>query len=260
MKLDASCFRGYNVHNGLEITRVFGLQVPQATFAELARVTRPVYHYKLSAALRKFIPPRKTECFENADYSLNEDVFTPGDRYYWGYWQNWRYFIDCAEDIKELFRFKLALNERSIRLLNHLTQTTENTISIHVRRGDYLKVPNYAGLCGIEYYRGAIRYVLARVESPHFFVFSDDMTWCRKHIRELTGEENTTYVDWNRGEESVLDMLLMSHCRHMIIANSSFSWWGAFLNNHRDKIICAPEKWTNTKVNCTFQLPEWVLI
>lgn len=256
--VDSSYFKTYHIHTGLELGRVFGMELPQASFCELLKVTWPVRSFKLSRAIRKFLPKRRTECVEHGDYTFNTDVFTAGDKYYDGYWQSVRYFEEYRDLILRKFRFIMPVNEKSKRLLNNL-ETEENSVSIHIRRGDYLKAKNYAGLCGKEYYEQAIDYVVKSVVAPSFYIFSDDMEWCKAHIVPMTGSAEVTLVDWNKGKDSPLDMLLMSKCRHNIIANSSFSWWAAYLNENKGNIVCAPKKWTNTKVNCKFQLPDWVL-
>lgn len=255
---DTSYFKTYHVHNGLELERVFGIILPQASFGELVRLTYPVKWFKLSRAIRKFLPKRKTECIEAKDYTFNSEVFTTESRYYDGYWQNFEYFKQYIPIIREQFKFKLPLNLKTKFLLDRLSQN-KNTVSLHVRRGDYLKAVNYAGLCGIDYYSKAIEYMKGRIESAVFYIFSDDIPWCMENISPLLADSKYEFVDWNKGNDSPLDMLLMSNCHHNILANSSFSWWSACLNSHSDKIVCAPEKWTNTKVNCKFQMPDWIL-
>lgn len=256
--VDYSLMKTYNVHNGLELDRVFGVPLPQASFRQLATLTRPVYHAKLARVVDKLLPKRKSEIIEAKDYTYNEEVFSNKSLYYRGYWQNFRYFIDARDYICSQFRFAIPINDKSKAILEELKENN-STVSIHVRRGDYLKSPRYAGLCNLDYYRSAIDKIKSEVNNPTFYLFSDDIEWTMANIVPLLGDLPYKIVDWNRGKESALDMLLMSSCHHNIIANSSFSWWAAFLNTHKDSIVCAPAKWTNTKVNCTFQLPEWNL-
>ena len=109
---------------------------------------------------------------------------------------------------------------------------------MHIRRGDYLQINNGTIVLPISYYHMAIKMMLKRVKDPTFLFFSDDMEWVKENIHV----PNAIYVDWNTGKESWQDMYLMSMCNHNIIANSSFSWWGAWLNNHKDKIVVSP-KW-----------------
>lgn len=255
--VDCSYFKTYHVHTGLELNRVFGVELPQASFHQLLKVTWPVKSFKLSRAMRKILPPRKTECLEAKDYTYNAHVFDCGNMYYDGYWQNYKYFDKYRDKILQLFQFKLKLNECSSNILPELA--AKNSVSIHVRRGDYLKAKNYAGLCGLEYYKMAIEYINRNVQDAAFYIFSDDMEWCREKISPMLAGHKFTYIDWNKGADSPIDMMLMSQCSHNIIANSSFSWWAAYLNDNTGKIICAPKKWTNTPVNCQFQMPTWVL-
>ena len=257
---DTTMFETYKVHNGLEIERIFGVPLLHAPKAELRHLTRFTKHFKLRRAYRKFLPPKKTECLEAKDYTFNDSVLTDNsDRYYDGYWQNWRYFSEYSDIIRSLYQFRPQLGGKNLHLIETLRQPTQ-TVSIHVRRGDYLKAKIYAGLCGLDYYTQAISYIRERLNGDlHFLIFSDDQPWCKEHIAPLLGSDRQTYVDWNRGQESYIDMQLMSECHHNIIANSSFSWWAAWLNTHEGRIVVAPRKWTNTKVNCQFQMPTWVL-
>lgn len=256
--VDCSLFKSYGVHNGLELDRVFGVPLPQASFMEMCRVTIPTYNYSVARIVRKLFPKRSTECYEAKDYTYNSQVFTPGDRYYNGYWQNYQYFIENRELIQSTFRFSQPRESSNQRLLDELSGCT-SSVSIHVRRGDYLKAPIYAGLCGLNYYSQAITHIKEHVREPKFYLFSDDIEWCKENIVPLLENAHCTIVDWNRGAESYRDIQLMSACHNNIIANSSFSWWAAFLNQNKDAMVCAPAKWTNTKVNCKFQLPDWIL-
>ncbi len=118
-----------------------------------------------------------------------------------------------------------------------------NGVSIHIRRGDYVtntSANDFHGLCSLEYYSAGIEYVLSRVPDATLDVFSDDIEWARLNIRIPAP---TIFIDHNQGRSSWEDMRLMSRCQHHIIANSSFSWWGAWLNPSPDKIVIAPSKW-----------------
>lgn len=256
--VDYSYFNTYHVHNGLELERVFGVELPQASFGELLKVTWPVRSFRLSRAIRKLLPKRRTECVEHGGYAFNTEVFSVGDKYYDGYWQSVKYFEAYKDVVLRTFKFSMPINEKSERLLQ-LLEHEDNSVSIHVRRGDYLKAKKYAGLCGEDYYQRAIACIKSNIAAPSFYIFSDDMEWCRVHIATMLGNSEVTYVDWNNGNDSPLDMLLMSRCNHNIIANSSFSWWAAYLNGNEKKIVCAPKKWTNAKICSIRQLPEWKL-
>jgi len=163
----------------------------------------------------------------------NQDVFLKG------YWQSYKYFTDYEEDIRKLFTFKQKLVTQNSSLLQ--TIKSQPTISLHVRRGDYIAnktVQQFHGNCSLDYYQNAIQYMAERVSEPNFLIFSDDITWCKDHLK--TGFSQTFVTEGNADWE---DMYLMSLCQHHIIANSSFSWWGAWLNPSPDKIVIAPKKW-----------------
>ena len=133
-----------------------------------------------------------------------------------------------------------------------------NAVSIHVRRGDYLYNQDmYVDLCSTEYYERAIRYICERVDMPSFFVFSDDINWCKQRFDEI--DRRILYID-NGNYSPYDDLQLMSLCQHNIIANSSFSWWGAWLNENKDKIVVAPNQWTKTHRNVDIVGRGWVKI
>ena len=155
-----------------------------------------------------------------------------------GYFQSERYFKKIEETLRRELKFvdspEIELTER-IRA-NH-------SVSLHIRRGDYVSSPTtgqFHGLCSINYYEKAAAYLAERFGDVQFFVFSDDLDWARKN---LLLPYPVNFVEGHTGAESYKDMQLMSRCRHHIIANSSFSWWGAWLNPAPDKVVIAPERW-----------------
>lgn len=163
---------------------------------------------------------------------------------YTGYWQCFDYVNANATLIREQFTFPEAtLSEASAKLLKHIRNTC--SVSIHVRRGDYCSPKNkmiYGGVCSIRYYRNAMRRMETLLqERPHYFIFTDDPAWVKKHLPI----ENSIVVDYNQGKSDWEDMMLMSSCHHHIIANSTFSWWGAWLGNFPGQQIIAPEWWYN---------------
>jgi hypothetical protein len=166
-----------------------------------------------------------------------------GDAYLEGYWQSERYFSDIQEVIRSEFAFLSEPDAENERIGKEIQDT--NAVSIHVRRGDYVSNPEtnrVHGVCSLDYYIQAVRQIVERVKEPHFFVFSDDPPWVKAN---LFLDHRVTYVTHNFGDKSYEDLRLMSSCRHHIIANSSFSWWGAWLNPRPDKIVVAPERWFN---------------
>lgn len=158
-----------------------------------------------------------------------------------GHWQSERYFADHAEAIRSDLRFRDAPSERNRELLRSMKGMVP--VSLHVRRGDYVTSTDANathGTCGIEYYVDAMQRVLSLAPESVFHVFSDDMDWARANLPRLAP---MVFVDHNSGTDDHFDLLLMSACKHHIIANSSFSWWGAWLNPNPEKLVIAPVRW-----------------
>lgn len=155
--------------------------------------------------------------------------------YIQGYWADERYFKEIDDVIRSEFTPKKKLDEKNQNILNHIQKS--NSVSIHVRRGDYVTNKANArafGFLGLDYYVGAINKIKKSVSNPIFFVFSDDIPWCKANLSSLS--EDIYYIDHNKGKDSYKDMLLMSACKHNIIANSTFSWWGKWLNKNSNSI------------------------
>lgn len=176
-----------------------------------------------------------------------------------GYFQSELYF-KCIERV---VRSKLNFKEKAKDKVAATIRAT-NSVSLHIRRGDYANNPtthNYHGLCSLDYYERAAAYLAQRIGDSHFFVFSDDLAWARKH---LVLPWPVTFVENCMVTEAYKDMQLMSLCRHHIVANSSFSWWGAWLNTSQNKIVVCPKRWfTNeTAQNQTVDLipKAWIRI
>lgn len=148
-----------------------------------------------------------------------------------GYFQSEKYFKDYEDDIRNLFMsYDITLNEDIKNILD-----TKHTCSIHVRRGDYLKLPNHHPTQNMNYYMKAIKQM---PKDAIFLIFSDDIAWCKENFPDLP--EKFIFIEGNNDYE---DLYIMSHCKDNIICNSTFSWWGAWLNNNPDKKVIAPSKW-----------------
>jgi hypothetical protein len=176
-----------------------------------------------------------------------------------GFFQNEHYFKGISDIIRNEFVLKAPPTGKNKAMLAEITANPQAT-SVHVRRGDYATSATHSafhGLKGFDYYREAVRVITKTTPKPTFYVFSDDPEWC-KHNLKLKAP--TIYVDHNTyGGE---DMRLMSACKHNIIANSSFSWWGAWLNPNPDKVVIAPRQWVNDPmVDTSDHIPvEWTRI
>lgn len=183
-----------------------------------------------------------------------------GDAYLDGYWQTEKYFKDIEDIIRKEVTVKSPLQGKDTDIAREIEAT--NSIMVHIRRGDYVSNPQaneYHGTCGLDYYRKAIAIIAEKVGTPHIFVFSDDHEWVKNNI--VLGYP-TTYVDHNNADKNYEDLRLMSLCKHHIIANSSFSWWGAWLSQNPHKIVVGPSRWFNNpkkKANTSDVLPEgWI--
>lgn len=261
-RLDISDFDGYGLHQGFELSRVFVRNPEIATEDEV----RNMLGWRASRFARKILL-RPAFRWLLGDSLVVEPHFhywprfasLSGNTYLAGYWQSEKYFSDVSETIRADFIFRSPLSEQNVELAERLSQT--NSVSLHVRRGDYVlnaRANAAHGLCSLDYYRAAIRHVAAHVERPEFFVFSDDIAWAQANLQI---DFPCRYVDHNQDAESHNDMRLMSLCRHHVIANSSFSWWGAWLNPKLDKIVVAPRKWFANDKNVEDLYPAgWVLI
>jgi hypothetical protein len=163
-----------------------------------------------------------------------------------GYWQTEKYFKEYGDIIRNDFTLpELESTDDNLPILQKIRK--EESVSVHVRRGDYVKYGTnnmFFGICDVEYYKNAIQYLIEKKSNLKFYFFSEDPVWIKENL--LNNNIDGTVITGNYGKDSWKDMLLMSHCRHNILANSSFSWWSAWLNNSFDKIIITPKKWFKT--------------
>jgi len=227
-------------HNGFEITRIFGLPVMEAADSELKGL-RDAELGILSRVRRKvfgrhrchFVENEKGFSYAQIPWGNAEDIYLDG------YWQSADYFDKCVNDIHELFSFP-CLGKRNQELIGLIENS--NSIFMHVRLGDYLNSKVHTNLVTTDYYSNAIRWIKQNIEKPVLYVFSNQPSWVIDQDFGLP----THVVDWNTGSDSWQDMCIMSRCKCGIIANSSFSWWGAYLNKNADAIL-TPNSWFSAK-------------
>jgi len=183
-------------------------------------------------------------------YLIEKKIFTfcseilklSGNLYLEGYWQSENYFASIREILLEDFLMRTSSNATNSKFLEQIKES--NSVSVHVRRGDYASDPQTSKLyacCTTDYYKAATEIINKRVKNARFFVFSDDPDWAESNL----SFENQVVVRGNTADNGQEDLHLMQNCRHNIIANSSFSWWGAWLNQNPDKIVIAPKTWIN---------------
>lgn len=172
--------------------------------------------------------------FNENSFHYNEIPNFIGNLHLNGYFQSEKYFKEYSKEIKELFCYDIIEQENTKPIYKELSENS-NTCSIHVRRGDYLKSPNHHPTQNMNYYMRAIKQMS---KDTVFFIFSDDITWCKNNFPDLS--EKFKFVDGNTDYE---DLKIMSLCKHNIICNSTFSWWAAWLNENADKKVIAPSLW-----------------
>lgn len=190
--------------------------------------------------------------FQEKKFNFDKKVFLKKNAYFVGYYQSPKYFEWIREDIIRDFSPKKAICGKNFDAAKKIEK--ENSVSLHVRRGDYVsnKITKAKhGVCSLNYYTQAVEIIKKKVKQPVFYIFSDDKNWVKKNIKTKSPQ---VFVDWNNADNSFEDMRLISLCKHNIIANSTFSWWGAWLNKNPNKIVIAPQKWFANKTIDTSDL------
>ncbi len=174
--------------------------------------------------------------FDPSIFNLEEGTFVLE-----GYWQSFKYFEPYQNVIRTELTFKKEPSEQNARMIEEIEDV--QSVAVHVRRGDYVANPTFNavhGTCSLEYYQKANNFIEQHVKKPHFFIFTDDPEWAKG---SLTFPGPSKIVDHNLGKVDYEDLRLMTHCKHFVIANSSFSWWGAWLASYSDKIVIVPMNW-----------------
>lgn len=193
--------------------------------------------------LRRKLMPQSVRIFRESGM-YHPEIFGFSDRYLEGFWACEKYYADILPELRKEIVFPNDDNEINNQIIKKIKG--EISVSLHVRRGDYLDPENaalFGGICTEAYYEAAVRYIRKRCPDAHFYVFSDDSGYVREKYRG----SDYTVVDWNTGENSFWDIRLMSCCKHNICANSTFSFWGARLNSNPDKIMIRPAKHKNSQ-------------
>jgi hypothetical protein len=183
---------------------------------------------------------------EERQFHFDEKVLALSKSYSYlkGYWQSERYFSGIRDILVKDLTISQPLSGANLEIAKRIQ--IGNSVSVHVRRGDYVTDPRTAqvhNVCGLDYYQRAMSLMTEKLKTPNFYVFSDDINWAKVNIGL---KDNVVYVDNNTIENGHEDLRLMSLCAHNIIANSSLSWWGAWLNNNESKLVVAPKKWFAT--------------
>jgi hypothetical protein len=192
---------------------------------------------RIARAATALAPSRRFRTFSEGTLRFQPEVAAArGNVYLLGYWQCERYFADCADTVRSEFALRGEPQGESLRLLREIEDC--ESVSVHVRRGDFLTEPGFHA-CGLEYYQSAAESIATAVRAPHYYVFSDDPAWTKEHFTL----QPAVFVSHNGAGRPEEDLRLMRRCKHHIIANSTFSWWGAWLCEHPRKIVIAPRRW-----------------
>lgn len=202
------------------------------------------FYVSISKFKEFFIPYYKRSYIREKSKRFDPNILKlSGNAYLEGYWISEKYFKDIDNIIRREFTVKPKIDS----INKQLAQTIRDceAVSLHIRRGDYVSNPQankFHGLCSLDYYYKAIKILTQKIKNPHFFIFSDDPEWVKENLNIQASVE---FIAHNSSDKNYEDLRLMSLCKHNIIANSTFSWWGAWLNENPKKIVIAPKKWFN---------------
>ncbi|MBD5505066.1 MAG: alpha-1,2-fucosyltransferase [Lachnospiraceae bacterium] len=272
VRLDVSWFRNEAFQatmaagRELELDYLNPLPYKVATEEEIRSVLGRLWEEPegIGSKIRRKLRPTQSASFEENDL-YHEQIFAMDHKYLVGYWACEKYYADIMELLREDITFPRsgdeALQKRNDEVVRQMEETV--SVSVHIRRGDYLDDMNkalFGNICTEAYYEKALGYMRERFPEAVFFIFSDDIPY----VKERYQGECYRIIDWNHGKDSFYDMMLMSRCKHNICANSTFSFWGARLNPHDDKVMIRPSIHKNTQVCVPEQMKElwkgWTLI
>ncbi len=272
VRLDVSWFRNLDIQGkvyaerDLELDYFEGISYREATKEEIRSILGRLWEEEESviSKLKRKIFPAKNPCFVESE-QYHPEVYDFTDKYLTGYFACEKYYADILPKLRTEIKFPVMENQENLAKNEAVIRRMQETdsVSVHIRRGDYLDAANaelFGGICTEEYYQAAISYLKERFPKARFFFFSDDSAYVKEHY---TGEDSEI-IDWNYGKESFYDIMLMSQCKHNICANSTFSFWGARLNENPSKIMIRPSIHKNTQVCVPEQMKElwkdWVLL
>lgn len=231
---------------------IFDLELPVANENELIKVGRG--NSLLGKACRKVGIGKDKIYIEDIDKGYQPSVFEMDNIYLSGYWQSEKYFKNICAEILKIYKMPGAVMRENKELLAEIENT--NSVSMHIRRGDYLNEQNrkiYGNICTEKYYNEALNMINKRMQNSKIYVFTDDPKWARKKF----AKKDFYVVEANLNRNDVNDLFLMSKCKANIIANSSFSWWAAWLNQNKNKIVVAPMKWFNNHETSEAICEDW---
>lgn len=236
---------------------IFNCKIPLANRKEIKRYYNLFQILKLK--VQKMAPFVKSNIVFEDKTKNKIDFRDIENKYLIGYWQNEIYFNDVRREILEDFSFDESLISRGTREVLNRIKSADLTVSIHIRGGDYLDSANngvYGNICTEDYYIRACKYFISKYSDVSFFVFSNDMELAKSYLKTIYN--NVIFVETNTENNGWEDMFLMSNCTHNIIANSTFSWWAAWLNRNRNKEVVSPVRWTLDKSSESIIPSNWI--
>ena len=247
---DFSEYEGHDNARPIQLS-AFGIEYPKVLMKDYYRIrdAHPDIFHKVK---RKLLGKHRRD-YNEAFVGFDEEVLKRDEYYICGFFQSEKYFKSVKEEVLKAFTFTSEVVSEANKIATSLGlpltdgRMPENSVSLHIRRGDYLAYSNvYGDICTDEYYDKSVEYIKERIGQVELYIFSNDTAWSKEWISRYTQNGIKCYViegtDDNNG---YIDMYLMSCCHHHIVANSSFSWWGAYLNAREDTITCAPGRWLN---------------
>lgn len=246
LKLDISALKKYSRHAGYQFEEIFSGHFEIADTFDLIRSLGlsgwKLRHQGIDVAAHK--PFKKsTRIAQQKTHNYWPELFSysKNNTYISGYWQSSKYFRGFENELRQIFEIKTTLKGRNKEIAEKIH--SEYSVSVHLRRGDYISNQNankFHGVCSLDYYKSAIELMSNRYPNAKYYIFSDDIEFAKA---EFQNDSKYTIVDGNNGVKSYLDMHLMSLCNSHIIANSTFSWWGAWLSQGEMKFVIAPKTW-----------------
>jgi hypothetical protein len=252
-------------HNGYELERVFGIASDHSSLIIL--LVRKLFIFsnkkyfktisRLLLTLIRLLPG--LNIIEERGYSqYNSDYLQSshkGFNLYIGYWQCPSYFDAFRKEVLKAFSFdELRLSAQSQEVLATIRLT--ESVSVHIRRGDFLSKEVDNCIAETDYYDKAMKFINSKIDNPRFVFFSDEPEWVKAHFLV----PNAVYVSWNHGLDDWQDMYLMSQCKHNIIANSTFSWWGAWLNDNVGKRVVCPAVFLKKEETPDIYPKDWIIV
>ena len=238
--------KSQKIHNGYELDKVFGIKYYDTLIDKVLYLIYIALDYKKFAFISK--PIIRIFNFlgiaiikENEDYNFKPQYLQPsrGIKFYAGGWHSEKYFVDIKEQVLNTFQFNVEnIGSENLEAWKKIKRTA--SVSVHVRRGDFLDTNNYqkyGAVCTLQYFVSAMEKLKTLVEDPHFFFFTNDYSWVKNNFNG----PNFTIVDINTKGNSWKDMFLISNCSHHINSNGSFSWWSSWLNKSNSKIVIVPK-------------------